>query len=165
MNGLDTIRECMTDFLCQHGVSALTAWPEGNRAKPDQAVVAVSIRRCEGGPSGFQDYLGERYNADTGRWEELYGKQLTVTFGLDLYAGRSGGASACQTAFDIMAAALQQGGPDGLTIQSFSQGELRYDEGIGLFSCPVEAVCQCFLYAVADEGGQFLDFEIKGVRT
>lgn len=165
MNGLDRIRECMTAFLQEQGVAALTAWPDGRRVKPDQAVAAVSIRRCEGGPSGFQDYLGERYNGETGRWEELYGKELTVFFGLDLYAGRIGGAAACQSAFDAMANAFQQGGPAGLTVQSFSQGELRYDEGAGLFCCPVEAVCKCFLYAVADEGGQFLDFEIKGVRT
>ena len=86
MNGLDRIRECMTEFLQEQGVAALTAWPDGRRVKPDQAVAAVSIRRCEGGPSGFQDYLGERYNGETGRWEELYGKELTVFFGLDLYA-------------------------------------------------------------------------------
>ncbi len=165
MNGLDTIRECMTDFLCRQGISALTAWPDSGRVKPQQAVAAVSVRRCEGGPSGFQDYLGERYNSATGRWEELYGKQLTVTFALDLYASRTDGAAACQTIFDTLANALQQGGPVGLTVQSFCQGEVRYDEKSGLFCCPVEAVCKCFLYAVADEGGQFLDFELKGVRV
>ena len=164
MNGLDTIREHMTAFLRAQGVSAVTAWPDEARAAPNSAVAAVSIRRCEGGPSGFQDYLGQRFNPDTGNWEELYGKQLTVTFGLDLYGERTGGAAACQAAFDAMAAAFQQGGPAGLAVRTFSQGEVKYDKDLGLFRCPVEAVCQCFLYAVADEGGQFLDFEIKGVR-
>ena len=165
MNGLNTIREHMTAFLREQGVNALTAWPDGSRAGADGAVAAVSVRRCEGGPSGFQDYLGERFNPDTGHWEELYGKQLTVTFGLDLYGSRIGGGLECQTAFDNLTAAFQQGGPAGLTVSSFSQGEVKYDKELGLFRCPVEAVCQCFLYAVADEGGQFLDFEIKGVRT
>ena len=165
MNGLDTIREHMTAFLREQGVNALTAWPDGSRVGANGAVAAVSVRKCEGGPSGFQDYLGERFDPNTGHWEELYGKQLTVTFGLDLYGSRTGGAVECQAAFDAMAAAFQQGGPAGLTVGSFSQGEVKYDKDLGLFHCPVEAVCTCFLYAVADEGGQFLDFEIKGVRT
>lgn len=164
MNGLDTIRECMTRFLREQGVAALTAWPDGERPGLHGAA-AVAVRKCEGGPSGFQDYLGERFDPDSGTWEELYGKQLTVTFGLDLYGGQTGGAAACQAAFDTMAAAFQRGGPEGLRVLSFSQGEVRYDKELGLFHCPVEAVCICFLYAVADEGGQFLDFEIKGVRT
>ena len=165
MNGLDTIRQAMTAFLTEQGVAAVTAWPDETRTRRDQAVAAVSLRRCEGGPSGFQDYLGERYNQEAGRWEELYGKKLTVTFGLDLYAPKTNGADLCQAAFDRMATAFQQGGPAGLAVESCSRGETAFDQTAGLFHCPAEAVCQCYLYAVADEGGTFLDFEVKGVRV
>lgn len=162
MSGLDRIREVMAGFLQAHGVEAVTAWPDSRRTRLSGAVAAVSLRRCEGGPSGFQDYLGERFNENTGAWEELYGKKLTVTFGLDLYAPAQGGAGACQAAFEALADAFQAGGPDGLAVLEFSQGEARFQDG--LFCCPVEAVCQCYLYAVAGDDGTWTDFEIKGVR-
>lgn len=162
MSGLDKIREAMAGFLRVHGVDAVTAWPDSRRTRLTGAAAAVSLRKCEGGPSGFQDYLGERFNRDTNVWEELYGKRLTVTFGLDLYAPAQGGAAACQAAFETLAAAFQAGGPDGLSVLEFSQGEARFQDG--LFCCPVQAVCQCYLYAVAGEDGTWTDFEIKGVR-
>ena len=165
MNGLDTIRQAMTAFLTEQGVAAVTAWPDETRTRRDQAVAAVSLRRCEGGPSGFQDYLGERYNQEAGRWEELYGRRVKITFGLDLYAAQSsGGAAAIDKALDTLSAALNGPGPDGLNILEFSIGETQFREDSELYHCPVEAVCQARLYAVADEGGTFLDFEIRGER-
>ena len=146
MTALDTIRETMARYLNENGVAAITAWPEENRARPQGAVAAVSLRACEGENAGFQNYLGERYNQESGRWEELYGRRVTLTFGLDLYAGTGG----------------TEGGPDGLKIKSLSCGETDYDRTADRYRCPAEAVCEAFLYAVADEGGTFLEFEVKG---
>ena len=165
MAGLDEIRSRMAAFLAEQGLEAVTAWPEVRRSRRNGAAIAVSLRSCEGGPAGFQDYLGERYNQDTGRWEELYGRRVKLTFGLDLYAAqRSGGAAAIDRALDTLSAALNGPGPDGLDILEFSAGETEFQEDSELYHCPVEAVCQARLYAVADEGGAFLDFEIRGER-
>lgn len=165
MAGLDEIRSRMVQFLTEQGLEAVTAWPEARRSRRDGAAAAVSLRSCEGGPAGFQDYLGERYNLDTGRWEELYGRRVKITFGLDLYAAqRSGGAAAIDQALDTLSAALNGPGPDGLNILEFSIGETQFREDSELYHCPVEAVCQARLYAVADEGGTFLDFEIRGEK-
>ena len=166
MAGLDEIRECMAAFLTEQGLEAVTAWPERRRTRREGAAAAVSLRSCEGGPAGFQDYLGERYNQETGRWEELYGRRVKITFGLDLYAARSsGGAAAVDRALDTLSAALSGPGPDGLSILEFSAGETQFQEDSQLYHCPVEAVCQARLYAVADEGGAFLYFEIRGERV
>ena len=164
MTALDTIRETMARYLNENGVAAITAWPEENRARPQGAVAAVSLRACEGENAGFQNYLGERYNQESGRWEELYGRRVTLTFGLDLYAGTGGteGEKQVRAAFDRMAEALHRGGPDGLKIKSVSCGETDYDRTADRYRCPAEAVCEAFLYAVADEGGTFLEFEVKG---
>ena len=165
MAGLDEIRSRMAEFLTEQGLEAVTAWPEARRTRRNGAAAAVSLRSCESGPAGFQDYLGERYNQDTGRWEELYGRRVKITFGLDLYAAQSsGGAAAIDKALDTLSAALNGPGPDGLNILEFSIGETRFREDSELYHCPVEAVCQARLYAVADEGGTFLDFEIRGER-
>lgn len=162
MTGLDKIRECMTGFLAAQGIEAVTAWPGESRKALAGPVAAVSVRACEGGPGGFRDYLGERYDTEAGRWQELYGRKVRVVFGLDLYAPGESGAAGCQTAFDALAGALNGGGPAGLRVKELSRGEVRFDRGVGLFVCPAEAVCEAYLYAVADEGGVFLDFVVKG---
>lgn len=165
MNRLDTIRETMAAFLREQGLDAVCAWPEKNRTGGGGAVVAVSLRACQGGPAGFQDYLGERYNQEAGRWEELYGRKISLTFGLDLYAGRgaAAGAAEIERAFDRLTQAFAQGGPTGIRLLTLSRGESGFDQNAGRFQCAAEAVCEGFLYAVADEAGAFLDFEVRGV--
>ena len=158
---LDAVRERMAEFLREKGVDAVCAWPDGARVRRQGAVAAVSLRRCEGGPAGFRDYLGERYNGETGRWEELYGRRVRLVFGLDLYAARGEEA---QAAFDRVAGALHRDGPGGLSILELSGGELSYDGTLKLFRVPVEAVCEARAYAMAEEGGGFVDFEVRGAR-
>lgn len=164
MTGLDRARECMTECLLRAGVHAVTAWSREESKRPNSAVVAVSLRGCQGAPGGFQDYLGERYNTDAQRWEEIYGRRAKLTFGLDIYASGRDGAAECQSAFDALAGALQDGGPVGLSLAELSRGEVRFDEETGLFRCPAQAVCDAYLYAVTDENGSFLDFEVRGGR-
>ncbi len=162
---LSGVREKMAAFLKAGGLEAVTAWPEQARGQVTEPVAAVSLKRYEGGPAGFQDYLGERYNSQSGRWEELYGKRIELVFGLDLYTGRgAGGEGSLRAAFDKLAERLRSQGPEGLTVRELSAGETRYDQSAGLYHLKVEAICQAYLYAVADEGGTFLDFEIRGER-
>ena len=159
------MREQMAAFLRQQGVDAVCAYPEERRNRRSGPVAAVSLRACQGGPGGFRDYLGERYDESTGQWQELYGRRVTLTFGLDLYAPRESGAAGCQTLFDNLAEALAAGGPEGLKLHTLSRGETAFDRETGLFHCPAEAQCGAWLYAVADEGGTFLDFEVRGERA
>ena len=160
--GLELVRERMTRYLREQGVDALTAWPREERLERENAVVVVSLRKCQAGPSGFRDYLGERYNEDAGRWEELYGKRVRLTFGLDLYGSVKQGEETVQSGFDRLAAAFQDGGPEGMEVVEFSCGETMYDGGGRLLKRAVEVVCTAYLYAVTEPGGAFLDFEIRG---
>lgn len=162
MAGLERIREYMVTFLNARGVCAVAAWGTEARRQVTGPVAAVTLKGCSGGPSGFRDYLGERYDPEGGVWQELYGKRVKVTFGLDLYAGKEDGEAGCQAAFDRLAEALQAGGPEGLKLLEFSRGETEFDQRGGLYRCQAEAVCEAFLYAVADEGGAFLDIRVKG---
>ena len=156
------IRERMAEYLNGQGIDAVCAYPDQRRLRRTGAVAAVSLRSCQGGPGGFQDYLGERYDQESGQWQELYGKRIALTFGLDLYAPQPGGAAEIQAAFDRMAQALRQEGPPGLRLLELSCGETEFDQGAGLYHRSVEALCQGYLYAVAEEGGAFLDFIVRG---
>lgn len=160
--GLAKIRERMCDFLNERGLETVVAWPRREREALSGAVVSVALRRCEAGPSGFRDYLGERWNPDSNEWEELYGRKTRLTFGLDLYADPLEGESAIQEAFDRLMLALQEEGPAGMRVAELSCGETGYDPSGRLLRRSVEAVCCAYLYAVTQPGGAFLDFEIRG---
>lgn len=160
--GLEKIRESMCAFLKQRGLQTVVAWPKREREEFSGVAVCVALRRCEAGPSGFRDYLGERWNEETNEWEELYGRKTRLTFGLDLYADPQQGEAAIQETFDRLLQALQGEGPAGMKLVELSCGETGYDAGGRLLRRSVEAVCSAYLYAVTQPGGAFLDFEIRG---
>lgn len=161
--GLEKIRRTMAEFLNERGVPAVTAWPMEPRQAREEPVAVVSVRGCRVAPAGFQNYLGERFDESSGRWEERYGKQARITFGLDLYAPEKGDGEAIQAAFDALAGALLLGGPEGLELQELSCGQTVRDAGSRRLMRPVEAVCTAWLCAVTDAGGAFVDFELRGV--
>ena len=146
--GLEQIREGLTAHLNGKGIRAVSAWSGTARTFPCGPVAAVSLRGCRWGPAGFQDYLGERYDPEAGRWEELY--------------GRAQGDQALQAAFDALAGELHREGPPGMRLLELSCGETEYDQGGQLLRRPVEAVYEACLYAAAEPGGLFQDFEIRG---
>ena len=161
-DGLDKIRERMADYLNAQGVAAVTAWPAEERLRREGAVAAVTLRACQAGPAGFQSYLGERYNQETAQWEEIYGRKVQMTFGLDLYAPAEAEGEVLQTAFDALADALTRGCPQGLSLVEFSCGETVYDRQARLLRRPAQAVCQAYLHAITRPGGLFVDFELRG---
>ena len=161
--GMEQICQVMADYLNGQGVSAAAAWPARLRQEQKETLVVVSLRGCEAGPSGFQDYLGERYDAQTGRWTEWYGRRARLTIGLDLYAPEGGDGQAVQRAFDALAGALILGGPEGLRVEEFSCGQTAYDPDSRRLMRPVQAVCGAWLCAAAGADGAFTDFELRGV--
>ena len=160
--GLDGLRERLAAFLREKGLRAMTDWPAEPREQLDGPVAVVSLRGCQAGPAGFQHYLGERYDERTGLWQELYGRKAALTFGLDLYAPRGQGDVGIQTAFDQVVQAFAQGAPQGLAVQEVACGETVYDGQAKRMKRPAQVVCQAYLYAAAQPGGLFTDFELRG---
>lgn len=161
--GLEKIRQVMADYLNGRGVYAVTAWPMEARPERDKAVVAVSLRGCRARPASFQDYLGERYDPAADRWEERFGRQAELTFGLDIYGPEKGDGEAVQAAFDRLAEALLLGGPEGMDLREFSCGETARDGETRRLKRSAQAVCTAWLCAVTDAGSGFVDFELRGV--
>ena len=161
--GLKKLRQEMVDFLKDRGVPAVTAFPAVPRQEREEPVAVVSLRGCKVGPAGFQNYLGDQYNPETGRWEERYGRKAELTFGLDLYAPEKGDGETLQTAFDALAGALLLEGPEGLELKELSCGRTVRDGEHRRLKRPVEAVFAACLSADGDAGGAFTDFELRGV--
>lgn len=162
--GLESVRRSMADYLNGRGVSAVTAFPAALRQEREEPVAVVSLRGCRAEQAGFQNYLGEHYNRETGRWEERYGRRARLTFGLDLYAPERADGEVLQRAFDELAGALLTGGPEGMELEEFSCGQTVRDPESRRLKRPVEAVCSAWLWARAGEAsGEFTDFELRGV--
>ncbi len=160
--GLDQLRELVVSYLADSGIAAVTAWGDRGRQLGDCPVVAVSLRKCSAGQSGFANYLGEQYNTELEQWEEIYARKVSVTLGLDIYAPVDVGEEAVVTVFDQLVAALAYGAPAGMNLDDISCGETGYDEGERLLKRTVEAGCSLYLYAVTAPGETFLDFRVKG---
>ena len=159
--GLERIGRRVADYLNGRGIPAVTAFPALPRRELEGPTAVVSLRGCKIGPAGFENYLGERYDPETDRWVERYGRRARLTFGLDLYAPERGEGEALQTAFDALAGALLLEGPEGLELEELSCGQtLRDGERL---KRPVEAVFAACLSAASDTGGGFTDFELRGV--
>lgn len=159
---LDALRTYMVDLLRRQGVKAMEAWPQEERSRITGVTAVVSIRSCKAEPGAFWEYLGEEQDPDTGTWRERYGRRLEVVFGLDLYAPGEGGGRACQEGFDALAGVLNTGGSGGLRVRTLARGEVGYDQDLDVLKCPVEVLCQAYLYAAAQESGSFTDFVVKG---
>lgn len=160
--GLEQIRQRMNQYLLQQGVDARQARPDGAQQRLEKPAVVVSLRACRAQPGGFLDYMGERYNEDTGLWEELYGRRVEVTFGLDLWAPKTGGGEPLQELFEQLSGVMAAGAPEGMSLREFSCGETEYDGNARLHRRQAQAVYLVCLYAAAQPGEAFLDFELRG---
>ena len=161
--GVEQVCQAMADYLNRQGVPAAVAWPARLRQEQKETLAVVSLRGCQAETAAFQDYLGERYDDQTGRWSEWYGRRARLTLGLDLYAPEGGDGQAVQRAFDALAGALILGGPEGLRVEEFSCGQTAYDPDSRRLMRPVQAVCGAWLCAAAGDDGAFTDFELRGV--
>lgn len=159
MKGLLELGQALAEYLREQGVEAVTAWTPERRLRPGKAVVAVSLRKLESGPPGFQNYLGERYNQETEQWEELYGKKVELTFGLDVYAAT---AQEVQAGLEVLGTALEQRGAAGMAPVELSAGETEYQSESRRYVCPVQARFSAWATAVSRGEGEFLDFEVRG---
>ena len=160
--GLEQIRERMAEYLREMGINASAAWPAESRKRQGGPLVLVSLRECQVEPTGFQNYLGEFYNRETGLWEERYGRSARLTFGLDLYARAEDDGEVLQKTFLEVSEALTKGEPKGLFIETVSCGETVYDKESGRLKRSCQAVCRAHLYTIDREGQIFVEFELRG---
>ena len=162
---LNTLRQSVVELLREYGLYAVTAMEPDSRKRWDGPVAAVSLSRVVCAAGGFRDYLGLRYNRDTGNEDEIYGRAVELTLSLDLYAPRNGGESACQQALGVMAEALTCHGAGGLSVGELHTESVEFLERDGLYRLPVKCTCKGWLVAAVDSSGAFVDFEVKGRKV
>ena len=152
----------MCAFLTGQGIPARPAWAGEERARPGEGVVVVGLRRYEAAQGGFAHYLGEHYDEDTARWQEVYGKQVEVELSLDLYAGERQGGGGMQELLERLVQELTLSAPEGVQVGEITCGPTRWDGENRCLTREVSARCTLWLRCVAGEGGAFTDFELRG---
>ena len=116
VHGLAALRQAMTDYLTAQGVESMTAWPKDRMGALTAPLAVVQVKEVEAGSAGFQNYLGQRYDAETRSWTEAFGQKVSVKFLVTLYSPRQDGERGCRALVDRVAEAFLRGGPEGFAV-------------------------------------------------
>ena len=152
----------VASWLRARDIPARTGWSGRERERIGAPFVLVSLRRCDALSGGFQEYLGELYNENTGAWEEFYGKKLELELGLDLYAPEAASEDALQELAEKLVQALTLEQPQGLRVGEITCGGIEWDRNQRCLRQEITAKCTAWLRAVCADSGEFLDFELRG---
>lgn len=116
-------------------------------------VVGITSAVAESGA----EYLGKDQDG------EVFGLTIKAQFYLDIFApgARGQGAAQCRQLFGQAAEAMK------LTsrprISRLSCGKLTFDEATAMYRLPCLLEGETVLYAQAEEGSEFVDFDLRGV--
>ncbi len=164
MTAAGQVRAEIVSRLKAAGLDALEAYGEERFRERSESVVAVGAKQTELTHTGLMDYLGERYDAESGRAVEVYGRRLKMAASLEVYAPRRKGARECERTAEAVSEALLDGLADGLTLDELCWERTEWDEEYGMFVRRGTARCTAYFVATADEESAVLtDFILKGV--
>ena len=139
MTAAGQVRSEIVSRLKAAGLDAAEAYEDERFRERSGSVVAVGAKQAELAHAGLMNYLGERYDAESGRTVEVYGRKLKMAASLDGLA-------------------------DGLTLDELSWEKTEWDEEYGMFVRRGTARCTAYFVATADEESAVLtDFILKGV--
>ncbi len=160
---LNALREAVVEQLRGAGINAIAGMESAGAGRWREAVAAVSLRRAACAPGGFKDYLGTHTDPSTGKTRELYGREAELTLALDIFAPRDGGERVCQSAAEAVVECLICRGAAGLAVLEVQTGRVEFLEKEGLYRQEVSCRCPAWLVAgTEDDGGAFVDFEVRG---
>lgn len=120
MTAAGQVRSEIVSRLKAAGLDAVTAYEDERFRERSGSVVAVGAKQAELAHAGLMNYLGERYDAESGRTVEVYGRKLKMAASLDVYAPRRKGARGCEQTAEAVSEALLDGLADGLTLDELS---------------------------------------------
>lgn len=133
MTAAGQVRSEIVSRLKAAGLDAAEAYEDERFRERSGSVVAVGAKQAELAHAGLMNYLGERYDAESGRTVEVYGRKLKMAASLDVYAPRRKGARGCEQTAETVSEALLDGLADGLTLDELSWEKTEWDEEYGMF--------------------------------
>ena len=159
---ISALRAGVAEQLRQAGLHVVTAMEPDRAARWRSPVVAVGLKKLDCAPGGFQDYLGLRRDPETGKEQEVYGREAEITLALDVFGPVDGGEGRCLETAETVIEELTCRGAAGLAALELEAGRTEFLEKTGLYRVQVSCRCKAWLVAAADSGGEFTDFVVKG---
>ena len=152
MTAAGQVRSEIVSRLKAAGLDAAEAYEDERFRERSGSVVAVGAKQAELAHAGLMNYLGEQYDAESGRTVEVYGRKLKMAASLDVYAPRRKGARGCEQTAEAVSEALLDGLADGLTLDELSWEKTEWDEEYGMFVRRGTARCTAYFVATALAG-------------
>ena len=163
MREMTQIRDAVIRSLQKAGLQAMAAFPAERMKDYGKAVATVDVGAVEGGALGFCNYLGEAYDPEKRKVQEIYGKVLDAEILVDV-RGRQ--AALCQSGCETAADVLLGGLPGGIRCGELAWEGLKWEKETEMFLRRGKLGCQAVFVARSSEDGEaFLDFQLKGVMT
>lgn len=106
MTAAGQVRSEIVSRLKAAGLDAAEAYEDERFRERSGSVVAVGAKQAELAHAGLMNYLGEQYDAESGRTVEVYGRKLKMAASLDVYAPRRKGARGCEQTAEAVSEAL-----------------------------------------------------------
>ena len=163
MREMTQIRDAVIRSLQEGGLQAVASFPAERMKDYHKPVATVDVGAVESGVLGFCNYLGEAYDPERGTVQELYGKVLDAEILVDI-RGRQAALcqSGCETAADVLLGRL----PGGIRCGELAWEGLKWEKETELFLRRGKLGCQAvFVARSGEDGGTFLNFQLKGVMT
>lgn len=167
MTGLEQVKTAAVETLRAAGLRAVAAYEPEKLGAYSEAVTVIGVQEAESRELGFISYLGESFDPARGTVVERYAKRLETVLSIEVYAPRSAGAAATETAMERAVEALTAGLGTGVKTGRAAWGQAEWDERSGMFLRRGTLACQALLIAEAEpeEDGMILDFILKGVMV
>ena len=164
MTALQQVKAAIVSALTDAGLSAMSAYSEERLKKYATAVTAVGLREMKVTESGATEYLGEKYDTVRDTVSEVYGKKLTLSLSLDVYAPRTLGAEGCEETAEEITQVMTSALPSGLRVRELIWGKTEWDKTYGMFRLSASAEYEAYFTAeTEEETAVFTDFVLKGV--
>ena len=84
MTAAGQVRSEIVSRLKAAGLDAVAAYEDERFRERSGSVVAVGAKQAELAHAGLMNYLGEQYDAESGRTVEVYGRKLKMAASLDV---------------------------------------------------------------------------------
>ncbi len=149
--------------IARAGCAATEAYSEETLRRCEAAVAAVGTRCAQIEGAGMVTYLGLRTDEETQAVREVYGRKMTLTLSIDVFAPRTLGAAGCGEAAETVTLALAEALPEGLRLRALRWEETKWDKASGMFRrCAQAEYAAYFVAETAEDETVFTDFVLKG---
>ena len=163
MTAIGQVKRAVMTAIAAAGGTAVERYGEEKFRTCARAVTAVGARETVIEPGGGVEYLGKRVDEKTQEARETFGRRMTLTLSLDVYAPRELGADGCGEEAEKVTQALTLSLPEGLRLRELRWGAAEWDKATGMFRlCASARYAAYFLCERAEDETVFTDFVLKG---